>query len=701
MRLSITTWTAILTWSLTAAVVCTSPFVGGSDAAAQQRPVIERIRPASGPPGTQVSVLGRNLGYQSRVFLGEIELQILERLPNRWTVQIPAGARSGNLVIRTATGNYAGPSFRVTAAPAAPQISRVEPSSAPPGAEVTLVGENFSARIAENIVFLGDRPVIVRTATPTTLGVIVPTGAQSGSFVVRVSQAGEAQSPPFTVSVGTSITRIEPPAGPPGSQITIHGTGFGEGRRGIQVFLDNARLRVRSATSTEIVAQLPRRASSGRILVDVRNGGRAESPQVFVIQDRPSVSSVEPNSGSAGTQVTVRGSEFGRDLRAVRVTVDGHPFIVRSVAPDEIIATVPNDAHTGTLRVEVNGVAHDHGEFQILAPLRVDSFSPTSGGAGTVVILRGQGFAPRASDNHVFLGNVEQPVIAATTTELRVRLAAAPSAQFEVRTPGAAGRSRSPFIVQSTPFIASFTPHFGPVGETVTILGSNFGNSARLIRAEIGGTPMQVVSASDERIDVRVPAGARSARISITVGTQGGAVTPEDFVIEARRAVSALTPSQAFPGSEVTIRGENFPQRVNVQFQGAPPVAARRISRVEIRAIVPPTAQTGPVHVLLPNSRVMDAGQLSVVAAPSGLAVQTIEPQCAYTGCRAVLRGHGFSSVARHNRVRFNGRGVRVVSATAAELTIVLPAAGNGRFQVDVRGAGETQSPPFLILERR
>ena len=97
----------------------------------------------------------------------------------------------------------------------------------------------------------------------------------------------------------------------------------------------------------------------------------------------------------------------------------------------------------------------------------------------------------------------------------------------------------------------------------------------------------------------------------------------------------------------------------------------------------------------------MDAGLLTVTAAPSGVAVHTIEPQCAYTGCQAVLRGHGFSSVARHNTVRFNGGGVRVVAATASALTIVLPAPGNGRFDVDVRGAGQTQSPPFLVLQRR
>ena len=65
-----------------------------AEAAAQIRrpmPVVQRIEPTAGPPGTTVSLVGRHFDRQQTVFLGETELPIQSRLPNRWTVTVPDG----------------------------------------------------------------------------------------------------------------------------------------------------------------------------------------------------------------------------------------------------------------------------------------------------------------------------------------------------------------------------------------------------------------------------------------------------------------------------------------------------------------------------------------------------------------------------------------------------------------------------------
>ena len=124
----------------------------------------------------------------------------------------------------------------------------------PPGGEVAIVGTGFSSVLSENSVLLAGRPVVVRTAAPTELRVIVPQGAASGPFVVRVANAGEVTTPPFTVAAATAITELVPPAGPTGSQVTIRGAGF-SGRQ-VQVFFGRARAQIERATDTEI--RLPR-----------------------------------------------------------------------------------------------------------------------------------------------------------------------------------------------------------------------------------------------------------------------------------------------------------------------------------------------------------------------------------------------------------------------------------------------------------
>src|SRR5690606_25359175 len=125
-----------------------------------------------------VTLVGRHFDDAQTVWLGDAQLEVTSRLPSRWTVRIPAGARSGAIEIRTGRGNVSGPRFRVTEAAPAPVISGVEPARGGPGSEGVIRGENFSPRPTENTVHLGSVPVVVRNATPTTLTVIVPQGAE-------------------------------------------------------------------------------------------------------------------------------------------------------------------------------------------------------------------------------------------------------------------------------------------------------------------------------------------------------------------------------------------------------------------------------------------------------------------------------------------------------------------------------------------
>ncbi|HJL01246.1 MAG TPA: IPT/TIG domain-containing protein [Polyangiaceae bacterium LLY-WYZ-15_(1-7)] len=668
--------------------------------AAAQRPVIERIQPTSGPPGTRVQIVGR--GFSGTVLVGGEEAAVVQRLPYRWTVEVARGARTGRVVFRTSQGDFAGPVFRVTQAAPPPRVTALEPSSAPPGAEVTLHGENFAPRLADNIVFLGGRPVVVRSGTPTSLRVIVPTNASSGPFTVRVQGAGETQSPPFEVSVGTSITAVEPAAAPPGTEVTLRGTGFSGNPRFNRVHLAGRRVRVRSASPTELVVAIPRRgARSGSFTVDVRGAGRATSAP-FTVLEPLQVRGFEPTSGPPGTLLTIHGSGFGRDVRVVRVTVASRPLQVRRVRPNMVQAEVRPNTPSGPVVLEVGGQTQQVGTFQATGALAIQGFQPRSGAPGTVVTIRGSGFAPNPRANRVLLGGVEAQVVGARPNQLRVRAPSAPSGPFEVHVGSASARSSDPFVVTQPPFIADFQPRSGPVGTQVTLRGRHFGQSPGRVRVELGGRAMRVLSVQDDALVVEVPRGARTARIAVNVGTQGGAATPEPFRVEAHRAVSALQPSSGFPGTEVTIRGQGFPRRgLRVQFAGAAPVQARRVSPVELRVVVPQGARSGPVSVLLPNGRTMPAGTFSVSAAPSGTAIQTIDPRCAYPGCLAVLRGHGFASRPNHNRVRFRGQPVRVRQATPTTLTIQLPRApGNGRFELNVRGGGEATSPPFMILRR-
>ncbi len=502
-------------------------------------PVVQRLEPTSGPPGTEVSLVGRHFHDDQTVLLGETALEVTSRMPSRWTVRIPAGATSGEIVIRTGRGAVTGPRFRVTEAAPAPVIASFAPTSGPPGTAVTLQGEHFSPRLTENQVHLGERAVVVRSATPTELTVIVPADATTATLRVQVTGAGRAESAAvFTVTTGTTIAGFEPALGPPGTLVTLRGTGFSRTASHNRVFLGEQRARVRRASETELQIEVPRRnAASGRFAVEVRGGTRAHSDAEFQVRTAPSLTGMEPQLGAPGTRVTLQGAHFGADVREVRATLGETELPVRDLADDRLVVEIPAGAPSGPIQVTVAGLGpvRTRASFRVLEAVRVEGFAPPSGGVGGLVTIRGRGFALRSSDNAVTLSGRRAEVVRATATALEVRVPAdAPSGPWVVAVTNAGeDRSAQPFLVTRPPAIESFAPASGAAGSTVTLRGANFGTRPGLVDVRLGEARAQVTRVTDTELDVVIPQGARTGRFRVTVRLQGSATATADFVVSA------------------------------------------------------------------------------------------------------------------------------------------------------------------------
>lgn len=666
-------------------------------AEAQRNPaVIERIEPTSGPAGTVIQIVGRQFHDQTTAFIGQTALEIVARLPNRMSVRVPAGAQTGVISVRTPAGITVGPQFVVTAAAPAPAIQRIEPAAGAPGAEVMIYGSNFSSRPTENAVTLSGRPVVVRSATPFALTVIVPVGAATGPFVVRVAGAGEATSPqPFTVQVGTTITDFSPRVGPPGSQVTITGTGFSPRREQNRVYLSNTPMRVERSTATEIVVWVPAGAPSGPILVDVRGGGRVQTPAPFTVQQAPTFVAFEPSSGIPGRPVTIRGTNFGTDVRLVQVTLGGRPMTVRSVAQTQIVAEVPAGAVTGRIAVTINGVgpATSTTDFAVLVPLAIADFQPRSGPAGTEVTLHGQGFSTTVAENVATIAGVRAQVLSATPTDLRVRIPAAASAPIEVVvTNSGTARTSAPFVVTVPPFVAGFEPARGEPGTEVRIRGTSFGTQPGVVEVTLNGRPVTVRAVTDTLITVAIPPDAQSGPFAVTVRMQGASTSAARFEVIAPFAVSAIEPTRGPVGSQLTIRGVGFaPAGMRVELAPGRPAVVQFVSTAELRATVPAGAQTGPVAVRHPDGRaVASSTPFTVFVAPS---ISSFDPPRAVAGADVHVRGAGFGTVVANIQATIGGVAATARSVTDGDVVLVVPAAAvTGPIVVTVRDAGSATS---------
>ncbi len=510
-----------------------------SPAAAQVRrpmPVLQRIEPTSGPPGTAVALIGRHFDRAQTVFLGAAELSVQSRLPNRWMVTIPDGAQSGALEIRTTRGSVRGPRFRVTRAAPAPVIAAFSPSSGAPGTEVLIRGDNFSPRTSENLVHLGAIPLVVRNANPTELRVVVPEGAETGPFRVRVTGAGEVRSEAsFTVGSGMSITGFEPAFGPPRTRVVLTGVGFDRRRARVRVYLGDQRARVVRATETELTVEVPRRhAESGRWLVDVRGGARAYSTERFDVRYLPVISRMEPAFGAPGTRVTLTGEYFGDDVRAVTAALGETMLRVRDIADDRLVLEIPAGAATGAISLTINGMGPvvSRSELRVVSRVSVAGFAPRNGGAGSRVTIHGRGFSTTAAFNTVTLSGQACEILSAAEDSLVVRVPDASSGPLvvAVRNAGEA-RTSQPFVVTQAPTIASMSPRSGGPGTEITIVGTNFGERPGLISVRLGSQAMELTRSSPTELVVVVPPGAESGTVRITVRLQGTVTSLQPFIV--------------------------------------------------------------------------------------------------------------------------------------------------------------------------
>jgi len=592
--------------AMSSLVVLVGLVVAGS-AGAQRTPVIKRIEPSAGPPGTLIHIVGRNFGPEARVRIGEVALELESRMPSRLGVRITPGVAGGPVRVETAAGVATGPGFRLTEAPPPPVIERMEPTAGPPGSRVTLYGRNFAARLGRNRVRLGSMEAMVYSASPLALVVTVPSGARSGVFSVSVVHAGEVDSPPFEVEAGTRVDSVEPVRAVAGGTLAILGAGFSTAAPDNRVFLADAALKVESATRERLEVRLPRRIRSGVLLVDVKGAGRAQLGRTLQVQRTPIVEAVEPVQGPAGTRVTLTGRHFGDDPATVKATVGGVAAVVHAATATRMILEVPASATTGRIAVTVGGVgpARSAEPFQVLAPPLITGFRPSSGPAGTVVAIRGSGFARNPTRNRVTIGDVPVEVLKASTRALRVRIPAAASGLFTVEhSEVGAGRASDPFVVTTPPTIATVEPQAATVGSDITIRGTGFGDRPAGVRVELSDRRLRVRSVSDDTLVVRLVAGARTGALRVTVPLEGSVLSSQPLRVLQNLVAGRATPRRVAPGDTVRIGGRGFvAEGTRVEFTGGALADARVIDDGSLEVVVPQGAASGLATVILADGR--------------------------------------------------------------------------------------------------
>lgn len=301
-----------------------------------------------------------------------------------------------------------------------PQVTAVSPAvmgGADPTTTIVLTGSGLSAIAEENVVMVGGARCSSITAASTGDNItcsLAAMPASSYTLTLEVKNLGRAYIPD-DISVITSegrLTSVIPIYGSifGGTELTITGSGFHEGRQNTLVLIGPVSCVVRSVNLTSLVCVTePTQLEAGHT-IQVTGNGVAFVSSIgfeFLSEKTPTVTGVDPTSGQSGDTVRVIGSRFGSapnsDVVVVRIG-EAPCSLDPSLSNDSLLTCVAGENFVGVYGIDVTvhplGNAQVSGDITFRYGLTVTDFVPTRGsyaGRNTLRVF-GTGFDPSSTE---------------------------------------------------------------------------------------------------------------------------------------------------------------------------------------------------------------------------------------------------------------------------------------------------------------
>lgn len=271
----------------------------------------------------------------------------------------------------------------------------------------------------------------------------------------------------------------------------------------------------------------------------------------------PSITSISPTSGYAGTAVTINGSNFS-NATAVKIGTTLQSF--RIVSSSKITFTVVSGTSTGAVSV-TNSAGTANGPtftvLQVVNPLTITSVSPLSGPIGTMVTLIGTGFL---NVNVVKLNGVSIQFSTGSNTSM-VFIVPPNSTSGNIVLMDTYGNVANGPVYTVTPntlpYLYSISPLSGPPGTVVTLTGDNL---LGVTAVGLGNTPVTFTIVSNSVITFIAPS-TPMFNVSTNATNANGTFWPGptfSVVVTYPPVITSVTPSVVPTGGTVTMLGRYF-----------------------------------------------------------------------------------------------------------------------------------------------
>lgn len=350
----------------------------------EKPPVLKRVVPTSGKPGTSLVIHGSGFRAGDRVMLSETALEIVELRATRISALLPADCSSGALVVERGTARIESRQrFEVIRMPV---IKSFEPRGGKPGGRVTIIGEHFTR---DAVVYYGAKKLkIVRRRGAEALVVNLPGKIEEDVFRVQ-TRGGEARSAQmFQIHRPPEVAALTPTSGVPGTQVTVAGKNLGSIDA---LLLGQSRLEILTRESGRLVVRIPVGAKTGRVAFE--SFGKSKISKFrFEVLPGPDIRIFTPRSAPPGAELVIEGDNLHAETELF--LGDNQLEILRRTS-DRIVARIPVRMKSGQYVVMARAGSSESraaDKLSVIEPAVITGFAPERAEAGSQVVIRGRNF---------------------------------------------------------------------------------------------------------------------------------------------------------------------------------------------------------------------------------------------------------------------------------------------------------------------
>lgn len=285
----------------------------------------------------------------------------------------------------------------------------------------------------------------------------------------------------------------------------------------------------------------------------------------------PLVSSVTPDAGMAGDNVSITGSGFGAQQNGSTVTFNGVAATVQSWSDTSIVTTVPAGTTSGPLVVTVNGLPTAAVQFTINAS--IDLSSPTSS-PGTVNSVSGQSFEANEPVS-IYLNGVNGTLLASATADgsgnlpaTNVTLQNMPVGNYLMLAEGQSSHISAGATLSIIPSLSTSVGTVKP-GQTITLTGLGFAAN-ETVQIQLGNTngstPGYLYCDSNGTCSgsITMPNSSVVEGLNLLIGSGMTSGVIAEAPVSFTSAIT-ISPVQGGPGTYISLSGAAFTANETVQ----------------------------------------------------------------------------------------------------------------------------------------